>query len=81
MPKNSGSASFDENWDDDDFYGRMLSGIASSDYDMPHIAMSEMLAEPTKKDREAMNKNRVRQVQRSSGKSFSPKPPRRVQGR
>lgn len=81
MPKNSGSASFDENWDDDDFYGLMLSGVASGDYDISHISMSETLAVPTKKEREAMNKNRVRQVQRSSGKSFSPKPPRRVQGR
>lgn len=80
MPKNSGSAAFDEEWGDD-FYGSMLAGIASGDYDIPHISMSEMLVEPTKKDREAMNKNRVRQVQRSSGKSFSPKPPRRVQGR
>lgn len=80
MPKNSGSASFDENWDDD-YYGSLLAGIASGDYDMPHIAMSEMLVEPTKKDREAANKNRVRQIQRNSGKSFAPKPPRRIQGR
>lgn len=80
MPKNSGSAVHDEDFGDD-FYGNFLSMLASGDLDTPHIAMSEMLAEPTKKDREAMNKNRVRQVQRSSGKSFSPKPPRRVQGR
>lgn len=80
MPTNSGSAAHDEGWDDD-FYGSFLSGLAKGDYNTPHIAMSEMLAEPTKKDREAQNKNRVRQVQRGNGKSFSPKPPRRVQGR
>lgn len=81
MPKNSSRKALDDDDFDDDFYGRMLAGLSSGDYDVPHIAMSEMLAEPTKKDREDMNKNRVRQVQRSSGKSFSPKPPRRVQGR
>ena len=81
MPNNSRPVSQDDDYWGDDYFGSLLAGIASGDYDVPHISMSEMLAEPTKKDREAMNKNRVRQVQRSSGKSFSPKPPRRIQGR
>lgn len=80
MPKDSGSASFDEGWGDD-YYGSFLAGLANGDYDVPHISMSEMLVEPTKKDREDLNKNRVRQLQRNNGKSFAPKPPRRVQGR
>lgn len=81
MPNNSRPVSQDDDYWEDDFYGRMLSGLASGDYDIPHISMSEMLVEPTKKDREALNKNRVREIQRSSGKSFAPKPPRRTQGR
>lgn len=80
MPKSSDvSDSYDDF--DDDFFNRMLKGIASGDYDVPHISMSEQLAAPTRRDREQTNENRVRQLQRGNGKTFAPKPPRRVQGR
>lgn len=80
MSKSSDSASYGDDWGDD-YYESFLSGLARGDYDVPHISMSEMLVEPTKKNREDLNKNRVRQLQRNNGKSFTPKPPRRVQGR